>query len=371
MKRILAIFIALLLVFTISGCDETSDVEPTFFGELELTVKIKTGSTFNPLLGMTANADGKDLTSEIEVKIYDVNYQIYIDEIDLGMSGTYRIFYTVKNGKAVAKAERLLIVGTGEAINPDIDYDKLTYELFFEDEFEGNKLNTKYWNYETGGGGWGNNELQYYTTNEKNSTVSDGTLKINAIKESYGGREYTSARLTTAHKVDFTYGKVEASLKLPKGKGTWPAFWMMPTNSPYGPWPTCGEIDIMEHVGYNENYIVSSAHSEKFNFNVHSEKNATKLNPTATTEFHKYTLEWLPDRLRFFIDDVQFFEYIASNYVTTVDYKSWPYDNDFFIILNLAIGGNWGGAMGVDDNICPATYEIDYVRVFQAKELKK
>jgi len=209
------------------------------------------------------------------------------------------------------------------------------------------------WGYDTGGGGWGNNELEYYTNRADNAVVSNGTLKIIAKKEDYGGSAYTSARLLTKDKFSFKYGKLEVRAKLPADKGTWPAVWMLGNNIQTAPWPACGEVDIMEHVANQLNKIFGTIH-----YPGHSGANGvggTTMVSTATTDFHRYALVWSASTLQFLVDDVAFF--------TTPNSNSMPFNQNFFIIVNMALGGNFGGT--IDPAFSSAQMEIDYIRVYQ------
>lgn len=236
------------------------------------------------------------------------------------------------------------------------------YRLVWQDEFNtsGRRLpdNSKWW-YETGGGGWGNNEKQTYVSGRQGrdtvAMVSDGTLKIVAQKV---GGEVLSVRMNTID--SWTYGYFEASLKLPVGKGTWPAFWMMPKN--FTRWPGDGEIDIMEHVGYHPNYVSSSIHCQAYYHSIGTQKTHEIYLATAQREFHTYACEWTEDYVRFFFDGELHFTFHNDH---KNNYDTWPFYNPFYLKLNLAWGGNWGGAMGLDESCLPATYEIDYVRVFK------
>ncbi|MBN2299761.1 MAG: glycoside hydrolase family 16 protein [Acholeplasmataceae bacterium] len=249
-------------------------------------------------------------------------------------------------------------------INSDYNYETLDYQLVWSDEFNGDELNMSNWKHEIGGSGWGNNELQYYTDRSDNSYVQNGSLFIKLIKESYEDNNYTSARLVSKDLQDFKYGKFEISAKLPRGKGTWPAIWMMPTSSYYGVWPNSGEIDIMEHVGYDFGNVHHSIHTEFFNHPLNTQKSGSDYYENLDTIFHKYSLEWLPDKLMFYVDDQIKFTYDVNAY-DCVKKGHWPFDKDFFVILNLAFGGFWGGAQGIDSSLTEATFEIDYVRVYQ------
>ncbi len=235
------------------------------------------------------------------------------------------------------------------------------YKLVWNDEFnEGSKPSSE-WFYETGGGGWGNNELQEYVAGDKDgdllAAVKNGILSITAKK--INDKVY-SIRMNTNK--SWTYGYFEARLKLPKGKGTWPAFWMMPKN--FSSWPEDGEIDIMEHVGYDPNQIHSSIHSKAYYHSIGTQKTAKKHIPTAQDEFHVYAVEWTADFIKGYVDGENYFTFLNDK---SGNKDTWPFYNPFYLKLNLAWGGDWGGAMGVDESVLPATYEIDYVRVFQKK----
>ena len=161
-------------------------------------------------------------------------------------------------------------------------------------------------------------------------------------------------------KDSWLYGYFEARLKVPVGKGTWPAFWMMPKN--FTAWPLDGEIDIMEHVGYDQNVIHASVHTEAYNHKIGTQKSARRTVPTAATEFHVYAVEWTTSYIKGFVDGVEYFKFSNDNQNNK---NTWPFNAPFYLKLNLAWGGDWGGAQGIDPAALPATYEIDYVRVYQ------
>ena len=247
------------------------------------------------------------------------------------------------------------------------------YRLVWHDEFDDKSKDmpdTDNWYYETAEPGWVNNELQTYIAGKKGdiqtAEVSHGTLKIRAIK--VGNRVY-SARLNTRGEggksgKGWKYGYFEASLKLPVGKGTWPAFWMMPVAS--SNWPDCGEIDIMEEVGCVPNEVSSSIHCKAYYHAINTQKTAKKTLEGAQTEFHTYALEWDETEIKTYVDGVLLFRYKPEDHGKRNE-QTWPFDKEFELKLNLAWGGDWGGMMGVDESCLPATYEIDYVRVFQKK----
>ncbi|MCF8308154.1 MAG: glycoside hydrolase family 16 protein [Bacteroidales bacterium] len=241
------------------------------------------------------------------------------------------------------------------------------YQLVWHDEFDYNGLpDAEKWSYDTVGNdyGWGNNELQYYTSRDKDNAFVDGEkLHIKAIKEEKGKRDYTSARLITKNKGDWKYGRFEFRAKLPQGRGIWPAIWMLPTDWEYGDWPASGEIDIMEHVGYNPDSVFASAHTEAYNHVKGTNKTEGIKVRNIYDEFHTYTLEWEEDEYRVFFDDIHFFTFENENKT----FKEWPFDKPFHILLNVAVGGNWGGKEGVDDAIFPQEMIVDYVRVYKKK----
>ncbi len=241
------------------------------------------------------------------------------------------------------------------------------YTLVWSDEFDysGFPDSTK-WRYDTEGNeaGWGNNEAQFYTDRRiENAQVENGILKIKALKENYKNKQYTSARLVS--KTEWQYGRFEIKAKLPPGRGTWAAIWMMPGGWSFndGNWPNIGEFDIMEHVGYDPGVIHASAHSKDYQWQIGTQKTDTIHVKNATSDFHTYTWEWTPEIVKAFVDNKPFFEYENEGLGET----KWPYEKPFYLILNLAVGGEWGNVQGIDDSVFPQSFEIDYVRVYQKK----
>lgn len=233
------------------------------------------------------------------------------------------------------------------------------------DEFDyTGKPATAKWGYDLGGHGWGNNELQYYTDELNNARVADGKLIITARKEQKENREYTSARLVSKNKGDWTYGRFEVKAKLPTGLGTWPAIWMLPTDWAYGDWPKSGEIDIMEHVGYDQDRVHVTVHTQAYNHSINTQRGKSILVPGASTGFHVYRVDWTPYAVRGYIDDKQMFEFINEGSGSA----AWPFDKRFHMLLNVAVGGNWGGSKGVDASVFPQSMEVDYVRVYKMLE---
>ncbi|HLX91076.1 MAG TPA: glycoside hydrolase family 16 protein [Puia sp.] len=239
-----------------------------------------------------------------------------------------------------------------------------SWKLVWNDEFNYNGLpdSTK-WNYDVGGDGWGNNELECYTSNRiENAVVENGNLVIQLVKERWQNSNYTSARLVTKGKGDWQYGRIEVRARLPKGLGTWPAIWMLGSTTPMK-WPDDGEIDIMEHVGFDPGFIHGSIHCKKYNHIIHTQKTAILQVPDCMNDFHVYALEWNADSLSIWVDQKKYFSFTNEH----TGYDAWPFNQRMHLLLNIAYGGNWGGAHGLDDSILPQKMLVDYVRVYQWK----
>ncbi len=247
------------------------------------------------------------------------------------------------------------------------------WQLVWSDEFNYSGLpDAAKWGYDVGGSGWGNKELQYYTDRRKeNARVENGHLIIEVRRDGFGNNEYTSARLTSKGKGDWTYGRFEVRAKLPSGRGTWPAIWMLPSGKSYGNagWPDNGEIDIMEHVGFDPDVVHGSAHTTAYYHSIGTQRTARTTVPGARTAFNLYAVEWTPKEIRWFVNDKCYFTFTNERLTQpTADYKQWPFDKPFHLILNLAVGGTWGGGKGVDQSIWPQRMEIDYVRVYRSAQ---
>lgn len=278
-----------------------------------------------------------------------------------GMNTERTAVLTFKSGTYTKK----LSVKQAAATIPN--YVPAGYTLKWQDEFNDSRQSNgktplpslARWWYETGANGWGNNEIQNYIAGSRGTdtcaVISDGVLKIIAKKV---GSEVLSIRMNSID--SWTYGYFEARLKVPTGKGTWPAFWMMPKN--FTSWPLDGEIDIMEYVGYRPDVVQASVHTMAYNHTIGTQKTATRTIQNAETEFHIYALEWTADKIDAYVDGVKYFTFINDK---TNNRNTWPFNAPFYLKLNLAWGGNWGGALGIDATKLPAVYEIDYVRVYQ------
>jgi len=253
----------------------------------------------------------------------------------------------------------------------DIGIYEPNWVLHWSDEFNGNELDESVWS-KVYHGNPDNGELQFYTPRSENIEVSDGTLKLIARKETYTAqgpwmnapetREYTSGKIETQGKLTFQYGKIEARMKLPRGKGTWPAFWMLGENlfdAGVG-WPKCGEIDIMEH-GQDFDNLGAAIHTESYNHTIGTQKTGTYIISDYDTDFHTYGLEWSENKLSFYVDGNHYFS-LTKDAIGSSE-SEWPFDQPFWLILNHAVGGAWGGTP--DDSLYPHTTEVDWVRVYK------
>lgn len=252
------------------------------------------------------------------------------------------------------------------------------WRLVWSDEFDYEGLpNPEKWNYEEGF--IRNNEQQYYTRERlENARVEDGVLVIEARREAFENpkykpgsnnwrekreeAEYTSACLITDGIASWTYGRIEVNAKLPEGRGVWPAIWMLGTNRTEVGWPECGEIDIMEFVGYKPTTIHANVHTKAYNHVKKTGKGDQIQLKAPHADFHVYAIEWTPGKIDFYLDDTKYFTFEKEE-GGGVDV--WPFDAPQYLLLNLAIGGSWGGQKGIDESIFPQTFEIDYVRVYE------
>ncbi len=242
----------------------------------------------------------------------------------------------------------------------------LSWDVLWHEDFNVNGApNTNHWNYQTGGGGWGNNEVQYYTNGE-NVIIEDGVLKLEARKEQRGTNTFTSTRMNTSGKVDILYGRIEVRAKLPRTGGTWPAIWMMPTDGAYGGWPNSGEIDIMEHTGNNYGHVFGTIHTGAYNHILGTQSGGGVDIDNVTEEFHTYTLEWYPTHMDWYIDDVHIFNF-ENEYKTSAE---WPFDKPFHLLLNIAVGGNLGGTVDMN-GVWPQQMIVDYIKVYDFKLMEQ
>lgn len=257
-----------------------------------------------------------------------------------------------------------------KAATPKLD----GYELLWSDEFDGDKLNEDIWSYDPHEPGWTNNELQEYTTSTDNVFVKDGVLTLKALKTDKNGKDYyTSGKVKSQGKKDFTYGKVTVSAKVPQGQGLWPAIWMMPTDEQhYGQWPKCGEIDIMEVLGNDTKTAYGTVHYGEPH--AQQQKDYKLVVGSFAEKFHEYSVEWEPGEMRWYIDGNEYLK--VNDWFTAVDGEDEkpypaPFDQPFFVQLNLAVGGDWPGKPDSTTNFDKAQFEIDYVRVYQKPSYDK
>lgn len=251
--------------------------------------------------------------------------------------------------------------------NPEIaSSDDTGMTLVWRDEFNGDRLDSSKWKFETGATGWGNNELQNYTAGD-NVELKDGILRIMTRQTGEHGRTgaYTSTRLNSVE--SFQYGRMEIRAKIPddKGKGLWPAIWMLGHDLPQSGWPNCGEIDIMEYVSYSPGKVHFAIHSKVNNHVDGTAKSSGALElDSIEEEFHVYGINWTEDKIEFFVDDPTNIKFTFEK-PDPANKDNWPFDKPFYFLLNTAVGGSWGGQQGIEASAFPATFEIDYVRVYQ------
>lgn len=239
------------------------------------------------------------------------------------------------------------------------EWERPGWALIWQDEFDGPEIDRTKWTFDVGGHGWGNNELQTYTERPENARIENGMLVIEARKEQFVRRDYTSARLKTQGLHAWTYGRIEARMKLPYGNGIWPAFWMLGADIQQNPWPASGEIDIMEYIGRDANRIYGTVHGPGYSGSGGVGHYTNMPAGSVNENFHVYAVEWEPEEIRWYVDEQEFFK-LTPQAVP----GRWVYDHPFFIIINLAVGGNWPGAPD-ESTVFPQFLLVDYVRVYQ------
>ncbi len=234
------------------------------------------------------------------------------------------------------------------------------WRLVFADEFDTpGPLDPAKWGYEIGS--LRNQEAQYYTSRPENVRVENGMLVIEARKEAYQGYGYTSASVNTRGRFELVYGRLEVRAKLPTGDGSWPAIWLLGTNIDEVGWPACGEIDVMENVGFEPTRIYGTIHTAAYNHVAGTSKGSSLTVSDPWRDFHIYAMEWYPDRVDLFVDDQKYFTFRNEG----TGSRTWPFDKPMYLLINLAIGGTWGGQRGIDDSRFPQRYYVDYVRIYK------
>jgi beta-glucanase (GH16 family) len=358
----------LLLALSIFLCTYASAYNVTFrlnMNGLSGFTRPEVNGTFNGWCGncnaMTdSNADGIwETTISLNAGSYEYKFSFdsWTGEEDLSAAGSCAITSgTFSNRTLVVQSDMVLNVACWGLCNDCLPENADTWSMVWSDEFDGSALNEQVWSYNigTGVGGWGNNELQYYTNNPNNIEVSNGSLKITARQENFNGSTYTSSRIITNNLMEFKYGKIESRIKVPIGQGLWPAFWMLGANFETVSWPQCGEIDIMEHIN-NESVTNGTVHWK--NNSGHSYKGSAV--PFDENDFHVYAAIWDSTSVTFELDGHSYFRFpfIESNNTEAIFRK------EFFLLLNVAVGGNWPGYPDGSATF-PASMEVDYIRIF-------
>ncbi len=352
-KIIFAVLLFSTLLFSCGGGDDNDPIDTSTPSNLSLTANIVGVNTNNP------NGDGSGVVIFNFSADNATSYKINFGNGDTAETSSNSISYTytgvgITNYNVFVSAYK-----ADKFISKNISITiKVNSGLIFSDEFDiPGSPNTNKWTYDTGAGGWGNNESQYYTNRTDNVSIANGILKITAKKESYQGAEYTSTRMKTQGKFDFKYGKVEVRAKLPIGGGTWPAIWMLGSNISTAGWPACGEVDIMEHAGNRQGIVQSALHTPSSYGNTSNVGSQTLAD--VSTAFHIYAVEWTSEKMTFSVDGVVHYTYNPS----TKNSSTWPFNANQFIILNVAMGGSFGGS--IDAAFTESSMEIDYVRVYQ------
>jgi beta-glucanase (GH16 family) len=347
MKYFISTVFSLISLFVLVSCKKADGGAALAPANLAIKTEISTDGSGSVVF--TATADGA-VSFDFEYgngEVATVPSGTVTYKYSASGSNIYPVTVTAKGSSGLTVKKTVQITVVVNTIIPG---------LFWSDEFNTDGApDPAKWGYDlgTGSGGWGNSELEYYTSRPENVIVQGGVLKIKAIKESYSGSAYTSARILSKGKFDFTYGKVEAKAKLPAGVGTWPAIWMLGSNLTTAIWPACGEIDIVEHRGSELNKIFGTLH-----YPGRSGGNAdgsTKVITNATTEFHVYTVDWSAASIKIYVDN--------QLYHTVTNSGSIPFNHNFFLIMNVAMGGTFGGT--VDPAFTNSTMEVDYIRVYK------
>jgi len=382
LKKIIQSILIISFIFLLMGCvDNTPKDLPVFEGIDDVEVEL--GAVFNPLLDVKAfDVEGTDITDLIELSGIEV---MSLFQGRTTNTGAFEIIYTVTDLASRTQSQtRVVTVIYVEAQDPNLVGCPLIqlegYTLTWCDEFtgEGTHVNNQgvdlnKWAFQTGTGsqygltGWGNNEQQFYL--QDNVRIEDGRLLIEAKKESIGGMPYTSARIWTQPTFGQKYGRFEASIKLPIGDGLWPAFWLLPVNSPYGTWARSGEIDIMEARGRFPNVSTGALHyGDTWPNNTYRSANYNFPAGMNINQFHQYAIEWEENEIRWYVNGNLYFR-MTDWYATGHDFPA-PFDTEFYIILNLAIGGTFDGNRLPPDALFdePVLMEVEYVRVYSKND---
>lgn len=343
--------------FQVSVSAATEEVIRVDFSTVEVTAQ--EGADFERTAG-TLSIEAGERTAFIDVPILTDSLKEADEEFKVLLSSAVNA--VILNGEGlgtIRNDDNYVFIPEDGYITPE---SYTGYSLVWQDEFNGTELNTADWTRETGGHGWGNEELQYHTNRTDNAYLSDGSLIIEAKKENYNGSGYTSARLITENKQTFAFGRIDIRAILPEGQGIWPALWMLGTNIRDIGWPACGEIDIMELVGHEPSTVHGTAHWGPQNQGYsHYKGEGYQLNggEKFSEKYHVFSLIWEPNSIKWLVDDNEYFQITPSD----VD-GNYPFNSDFFFIFNIAVGGRWPGSPDATTQF-PQRMYVDYVRVFQ------
>jgi beta-glucanase (GH16 family) len=358
--------LSFLILLMIGSCDNESPA-PTVTLPSNLQVEVNIAADGSGKVDVTATA--------VNASFYTVSFGVAgvipVKSTDgtatytYAESGDYTIvvrahatandFISDETDVTITKSDGVII--PAEGYTTPLTYPNMT--MVWQDEFSGEELNTADWTFETGGHGWGNNEKQYYRN--ENVSLQDGHLIITAKKESYSGKSYTSSRIITKGKKEFKYGRIDIRALLPEGQGIWPALWMLGSSFPNVTWPASGEIDIMEMIGGSgrENTVYGTVHWDNAGQYASYGKSHTLSSGTFNDKFHVFTIIWDSEKIVWYMDDVEF------NVIDTTPAGLSEFQNSFFLIFNVAVGGNWPGDPN-PSTVFPQHMIVDYVRVFQA-----
>ncbi|WP_139314845.1 family 16 glycosylhydrolase [Saccharicrinis aurantiacus] len=362
MKRpmFVSILTSILAIWSFISCDKSDDnassIDPKFSWEESASnpneIIFKNLSEGDYLYVEWDFGNGKTISKTTD--------KLQEPSVHYPVKGEYSVTLTLW-GQTNQASDTKTTIQTITILNDDENYEPIE-GLIWSDEFDGSSVNMNNWKFETGDGGWGNQELQNYT-NGDNAHIEDGKLIITAkkVNDNQVAGSYTSTRMVTWGKQEFTCGRIEIRAKLPSGRGMWPAIWMLGSNIGDAGWPACGEIDIMEYVGFEPNQVHGSIHCP-------ASYGATEFTKTlplenCEEEFNNYGIIWTEESIQYYVNDPEnpFYTYAPSN----KNADNWPFNKPHFIILNAAVGGTWGGAQGIDNSIFPQTMEVDYVRVYE------
>lgn len=285
------------------------------------------------------------------------------DDFKILLSGAVNAIIEKATGNGVIENDDSRVPFTNTGYDAPTNYSG--YTLSWADEFNSTSLSTTIWSFENGDGcpnicGWGNNELEYYTNRTDNLFFQDGKMIIEARKEDFSGKSYTSSKILTRGKKVFKFGRIDIRAKLPKGKGIWPAFWLLPQNNIFGGWPKSGEIDLMEMIGHEPGRTYGTLHFGPGPGSTQLGRNYTLPSGIFNDEFHVFSLEWKQDQVKWLVDGVSYSTYTIADFGT----NNYPFNEDFFLIINMAVGGNWPGNPD-SSTYLPQWLIVDYVRVYQ------